>query len=177
MKRRLLLLIPLVLFVVLAVFLYRGLALDPSARDSTLVSREFPAFTLSTLDDPDRQVDESLIKGEVTLVNVWGEWCPTCKQEMPQLLTLEERGIRLVGVDYKDTREKGHEFLEEFGDPFEINVFDPEGSLGFDLGVYGAPETFLVDADGIIRYHHTGYITPEDIEQTIMPEVEKWRAE
>nr|WP_298379945.1 DsbE family thiol:disulfide interchange protein [uncultured Halomonas sp.] len=177
MKRRLLLLIPLVLFVVLAVFLYRGLALDPSARDSTLLGKPFPSFTLSTLEDAERQVDESLIKGEMTLVNVWGEWCPTCKQEMPQLLALEERGIRLVGVDYKDTREKGHEFLEEFGNPFEVNIFDSEGTLGFDLGVYGAPETFLVDADGIIRYHHTGYITPEDIEQTIVPEVEKWRTD
>jgi len=120
-------------------------------------------------------VDASLLEGEVTLVNVWGEWCPTCKQEMPQLLDLAERGVRLVGVDYKDTREKGREFLAEFGNPFEVNIFDPEGSLGFDLGVYGAPETFLVDRDGIIRYHHTGYIRPEDVRETILPEVEKWR--
>lgn len=177
MKRRLLLLIPLVLFVVLAVFLYQGLSLNPSARDSALLAREFPAFQLSTLEDPAAQVDESLFEGQVTLVNVWGEWCPTCKQEMPQLLELAERGVRLVGVDYKDTRAKGQEFLKEFGNPFELNIFDPEGSLGFDLGVYGAPETFLVDADGIIRYHHTGYITPEDVEQVILPEVEKWRSE
>ena len=177
MKRRLLLLIPLLLFIVLGVFLYQGLALNPSDRDSALLAREFPAFELSTLEDSDRQVDESLLKGEVTLVNVWGEWCPTCKQEMPQLLALEKHGIRLVGVDYKDTRAKGREFLEEFGNPFEVNVFDPEGTLGFDLGVYGAPETFLVDADGIIRYHHTGYIRPEDVEETIVPEVEKWRTD
>ncbi|GAB2779979.1 DsbE family thiol:disulfide interchange protein [Halomonas shantousis] len=175
MKRRLLLLIPLLLFVILGIFLYRGLALDPSARDSALLAREFPAFTLSTLADPEARVDESLLEGQVTLVNVWGEWCPTCKQEMPQLLELAGRGVRLVGVDYKDTREKGREFLEEFGNPFELNVFDPDGSLGFDLGVYGAPETFLVDAEGIIRYHHTGYIAPEDVEQVILPEVRKWQ--
>lgn len=177
MKRRLLLLIPLVIFAVLAVFLYRGLSMDPSARDSALLAREFPAFHLSTLEDPEVTVDESLLQGDVTLVNVWGEWCPTCKQEMPQLLALAERGVRLVGVDYKDTRAKGREFLAEFGNPFELNIFDPEGTLGFDLGVYGAPETFLVDADGIIRYHHTGYIRPEDVEQTILPEVEKWRGD
>lgn len=177
MKRRLLLLIPLVLFVVLAAFLYQGLSLNPSARESALLAREFPEFQLSTLADAEARVDESLFVGEVTLVNVWGEWCPTCKQEMPQLLALAERGVRLVGVDYKDTRAKGREFLAEFGNPFELNLFDPEGTLGFDLGVYGAPETFLVDAEGVIRYHHTGYITPEDVEQVILPEVEKWRTE
>lgn len=177
MKRRLLLLIPLALFVGLGVFLYQGLALNPSARESALLAREFPAFRLSTLADPEARVDESLLQGQVTLVNVWGEWCPTCKQEMPQLLALDERGVRLIGVDYKDTRAKGREFLDEFGDPFALNIFDPEGDLGFELGVYGAPETFIVDAQGVIRYHHTGYITPEDVDQVILPEVEKWRGE
>ncbi|SEM18652.1 DsbE family thiol:disulfide interchange protein [Halomonas daqiaonensis] len=175
MKRRLLLLLPLLGFLVLGAFLYMGLSINPFDRDSALMAREFPAFELTTLEDPERTVDASLFEGEVTLVNVWGEWCPTCKQEMPQLLDLADRGVRLVGVDYKDTREKGREFLAEFGNPFEVNIFDPEGSLGFDLGVYGAPETFLVDRDGIIRYHHTGYIRPEDVRDTILPEVEKWR--
>ncbi|MFG6159142.1 DsbE family thiol:disulfide interchange protein [Halomonas sp. 1390] len=175
MKRRLLLLLPLIGFLVLGGFLYQGLSMNPFDRDSALMAREFPAFELTTLEDPERTVDASLLEGEVTLVNVWGEWCPTCKQEMPQLLDLADRGVRLVGVDYKDTREKGREFLAEFGNPFEVNVFDPEGTLGFDLGVYGAPETFLVDADGIIRYHHTGYIKPDDVRETILPEVEKWR--
>ncbi|MDN3521428.1 DsbE family thiol:disulfide interchange protein [Halomonas ramblicola] len=175
MKRRLLLLLPLVGFLTLGGFLYQGLSINPFERESALMARDFPAFELTTLEDPERVVDASLLEGEVTLVNVWGEWCPTCKQEMPQLLDLAERGVRLVGVDYKDTREKGREFLAEFGNPFEVNVFDPEGTLGFDLGVYGAPETFLVDADGIIRYHHTGYIKPEDVRDTILPEVEKWR--
>ena len=175
MRRRLLLLLPLIGFLVLGVFLYMGLSINPFERDSALMARPFPAFELTTLEDPERVVDESLLEGEVTLVNVWGEWCPTCKQEMPQLLDLAERGVRLVGVDYKDTREKGRDFLREFGNPFEVNIFDPEGSLGFDLGVYGAPETFLVDRDGIIRYHHTGYIRPEDVRETILPEVEAWR--
>lgn len=177
MKRRLLLLIPLLLFLVLAAFLYRGLSLNPSARDSALLAEKFPAFELSTLENPQARVDESLFEGQVTLVNVWGEWCPTCKQEMPQLLDLAERGVRLIGVDYKDTREKGKQFLAEFGNPFETNIFDPDGDLGFELGVYGAPETFLVDAEGTIRYHHTGYITPEDVTQTILPEVNKWRTD
>lgn len=174
MKRKLLLFLPLLIFLALGLFLYRGLGMDPSARDSALLSQAFPEFNLSTLEDADRQVDESLLEGEVTLVNVWGEWCPTCKHEMPQLLDLSERGVRLVGVNYKDTREKGLEFLEEFGNPFEFNIFDPKGDLGFELGVYGAPESFLVDADGIIRHKHTGYIKPEDVE-TIVEKVEKLR--
>lgn len=175
MRRRLLLLIPLVLFVVLVVFFYRGLSKDPAARDSALLAKDFPSFHLSTLSDPSQQRDRSLLEGQVTLVNVWGEWCPTCKQEMPQLLELADRGVRIVGVDYKDTRENGRQFLQEFGNPFEVSLFDPDGSLGFDLGVYGAPESFLVDADGVIRYHHTGYITPQDVENVILPEVKKWQ--
>lgn len=175
MKRRLLLLIPLLLFAILVVFLYRGLSKDPAARDSALLAREFPAFSLTTLADPNRTLDRSLLEGRVTLVNVWGEWCPTCKQEMPQLLELADRGVRLVGVDYKDTHENGRRFLEEVGNPFVVSLFDPDGTLGFDLGVYGAPESFLVDADGVIRYHHTGYITPADVEQVILPEVQRWQ--
>lgn len=175
MKRRLLLLLLPVCFLGLALFFYQGLSLDPSQRDSALMAREFPTFEATTLRDENRQVDQTLLEGEVTLVNVWGEWCPACKQEMPQLLELADRGIRMVGVNYRDTREKGMEFLSEFGDPFEVNIFDPEGELGFDLGVYGAPETFLVDADGVIRYHHKGYVSPQDVRERILPEVEKWR--
>lgn len=174
MKRQLLLLLPLLVFLGLGFFLYRGLAMDPSARDSAMLAQQFPDFTLATLEDPDARVDESLLRGQVTLVNVWAEWCPTCKEEMPQLLTLAERGVRLIGINYKDTRAKGQEFLDEFGHPFEVNIFDPDGDLGFELGVYGVPETFLVDAEGFIRYKHTGYITPDDVEK-VMREVEKWR--
>ncbi|MGO2415963.1 DsbE family thiol:disulfide interchange protein [Cobetia crustatorum] len=170
---RLVLFVPLLIVVGLGAFLYQRLDDDPYARDSALLSRDFPTFTLSTLEDPDARVSESLLKGQVSLVNVWGEWCPTCKHEMPQLLDLADRGVRMIGVDYKDTRDKGRTFLEEFGDPFEINIFDPEGTLGFDLGVYGAPETFLVDAQGVIRYHHTGYIRPEDVREIILPTLER----
>ncbi|EHJ93552.1 DsbE family thiol:disulfide interchange protein [Vreelandella boliviensis] len=175
MKRRLMLLLLPLCFLGLALFFYQGLSLDPSQRDSALMAREFPTFEASTLRDENRLVDQTLLEGEVTLVNVWGEWCPACKQEMPQLLELADRGIRMVGVNYRDSREKGMQFLSEFGDPFEVNIFDPEGELGFDLGVYGAPETFLVDADGVIRYHHKGYVSPQDVRERILPEVEKWR--
>ncbi|MBZ5487223.1 DsbE family thiol:disulfide interchange protein [Halomonas aquamarina] len=175
MSRRLLLLLLPLGFLIVAMFLYQRLQHDPSARDSALMARPFPAFEATTLRDENRRIDQGLLEGEVTLVNVWGEWCPACKQEMPQLLELADHGIRMVGVNYRDTREKGMRFLGEYGDPFEVNIFDPEGDLGFDLGVYGAPETFLVDAGGVIRYHHKGYISPEDVTQRILPEVAKWR--
>ncbi|WP_445619797.1 DsbE family thiol:disulfide interchange protein [Kushneria sp. Sum13] len=175
MKKRYWLFVPLLIFVVLAVLLWQGLGRDPSHRESALLEKPFPTFSLATLTDPERTVDASLLKGQVTLVNVWGEWCPTCKREMPQLLALAERGVHMVGVDYKDTREKGRAFLNEFGNPFALTVFDPEGSLGFDLGVYGAPESFIVDAQGNIRYHHTGYIKPEDVEGVILPEIQRWQ--
>ncbi|WP_438764803.1 DsbE family thiol:disulfide interchange protein [Kushneria sp. TE3] len=175
MKKRYWLFVPLLIFVVLAFLLWQGLGRDPSHRDSALLEKPFPAFSLTTLENDERTVDASLLEGQVTLVNVWGEWCPTCKREMPQLLTLAERGVHLVGVDYKDTRDKGQGFLEEFGNPFALNIFDPEGSLGFDLGVYGAPESFIVDARGNIRYHHTGYITPEDVDDVILPEIQRWQ--
>lgn len=175
MKKRYWLFVPLLIFVVLAVLLWQGLGRDPSHRDSALLEKPFPAFSLTTLENGERTVDTSWLKGQVTLVNVWGEWCPTCKREMPQLLALKDRGVHLLGVDYKDTRDRGRAFLNEFGNPFALNVFDPEGSLGFDLGVYGAPESFIVDAGGNIRYHHTGYITPEDVDGVIMPEIRRWQ--
>ncbi|WP_444678466.1 DsbE family thiol:disulfide interchange protein [Halomonas sp. E19] len=176
MNRRLLLLLPLLGFLVLSVFLYQGLSLNPFHRESALMARDFPEFDLPTLEDPDRRVDRSLLQtGEMTLVNVWGEWCPECKREMPQLLDLASRGIRMVGISWKDTRDKGLGFLEEFGNPFEINIFDPDNELGFELGVFGAPETFLVDREGIIRYHHTGYISAQDVREHILPEVQKWQ--
>ncbi|SDN66832.1 DsbE family thiol:disulfide interchange protein [Vreelandella arcis] len=175
MTRRLLLLLLPVMFLGLALFFYVRLSEDPTGRDSALMARDFPAFEATTLKDDQRRVDQSLLTGEVTLVNVWGEWCPACRQEMPQLLSLADRGIRLVGINYRDTREKGQAFLDEFGDPFAINIFDPEGELGFELGVIGAPETFLVDAEGVIRYHHKGYVSPEDVQGRLLPEVAKWR--
>ena len=173
MMRRLLLLLPFVVFLGLAFFLYRGLSLDPSARESALIGQAFPAFTLPTLEDPDTEVDESLLRGQMSLVNVWASWCPTCKEEMPQLLARAERGIQMVGINYKDARDLGRQFLEEFGKPFEVNIFDPAGDLGFELGVYGVPETFVVGREGTIVYKLVGPITQQNLKTVLMPELEK----
>ncbi|MCM5705362.1 DsbE family thiol:disulfide interchange protein [Larsenimonas salina] len=174
MNRRWLLFIPLAGFLVLAVMLWVGLGKDPSSRDSALIDQPMPEFSLTALDDPTVTIERADLLGHVTLVNVWGSWCPTCKDEMPQLLALRKAGVRILGVDYKDTRVDARDFLNRFGNPFELSAFDPDGTLGLDLGVYGAPESFIVDAQGVVRYHHTGYIKPDDVKDTILPEIQSW---
>lgn len=104
---------------------------------------------------------------------MWGEWYAACRKEIPQLLDLADSVIRLMGVNYRGTHKNELAFLNEFGDPFAANIFDPKGKLGFELGVIGAPETFVVDAQSVIRYHHKGHVSPEDVRSCLLPEVEK----
>ncbi|WP_136066092.1 DsbE family thiol:disulfide interchange protein [Modicisalibacter radicis] len=177
MNRRLVLLIPLGLFAALAVLFWSSLATAPDGRDSARLGEAFPAFELPALADPARSLDRSLLTGRVTLVNVWASWCAACRVEMPQLAALAARGVRLVGVNYKDGRAAANAFLGEFGDPFEATIHDPSGKLGFELGVYGAPETFLVDAQGVIRYHHVGALDTEEALQVILARVKQWRSQ
>mgnify|MGYP001395379643 CR=1 FL=1 len=162
MKRRLLLLIPLLVFLGLGFFLYRGLEMNPFARDSALLAKHFPPFTLTTLEAPSRRVDESLLKGEVTLVNVWAEWCPTCKEEMPQLLTLAERGVRLVGINYKDRPEDAVDWLRELGNPYARIGSDRDGRAGIEWGISGVPETFILGSSGRVLFRHVGPIVGDD---------------
>lgn len=169
MKLRLILFVPLIVFIALALFLWHGIGKNPSDRQSALISTPFPEFQLHAVDDDNANLTPAIFKGHVTLVNVWGAWCPTCKVEMPQLLELKNKGVRIVGVDYKDQRSHADDFLADYGNPFALNLFDGDGSLAFNLGVYGAPESFIVDAHGVIRYHHTGYISPQDVNNVILP--------
>ncbi|MGR9045160.1 MAG: DsbE family thiol:disulfide interchange protein [Gammaproteobacteria bacterium] len=160
--RRLLLFIPLVLFIILGVFLWRGLSLDPRELPSALIGRPFPEFSLTSLRDPDVLLERSNFLGEPVLVNVWATWCPSCKQEHPELMKIaEERKIILVGLNYKDDRQAALGWLKQYGNPYQFTIYDDEGMLGLDLGVYGAPETYLVDAEGVVRYRHVGVVTPE----------------
>lgn len=156
--RRLLLLLPLLAFLAIAVFLYRGLFLDPSELPSALIGKPFPAFSLPSLDDPERTLSEADIKGRPALVNVWATWCPACRHEHPVLNKLAEAGVVIHGVNYKDQREPAQKWLRDLHNPYQLNIEDAKGSLGLDLGVYGAPETFFVDANGIIRHKFVGTI-------------------
>lgn len=156
--KRAILLLPLALFLVLAVFLYRGLFLDPAELPSALIGKPFPEFSLPSLHEPTRTLGAADLKGKPALVNVWATWCPTCKAEHEMLNKLAKQGVNIVGVNYKDDSAAARKWLEDFLDPYQLNIEDKAGSLGLNLGVYGAPETFLIDKDGIIRHKYVGAI-------------------
>ncbi len=156
--KRLLMLLPLAIFLGVAVFLYRGLYLNPSELPSALIGKPFPAFALASLDDPAQTLTQDDLKGTPALVNVWATWCPSCRAEHPVLNKLKQMGVIIHGVNYKDERAPAQKWLRELHNPYQLNIEDPKGSLGLDLGVYGAPETFLVDARGIIRHKFVGTI-------------------
>ncbi len=150
--------IPFIIFTLLGFMLWRGLYLDPKDVPSALVDKPFPAFSLPTLLSGDMK-NESTLKGDVHLVNVWGTWCISCKVEHPFLVKLAEQGVRIIGVNYKDENDAARKWLNDLGNPYVYSVDDEDGVLSMDLGVTGAPETFFVDANGVIRYKHQGPIT------------------
>jgi cytochrome c biogenesis protein CcmG/thiol:disulfide interchange protein DsbE len=155
--KRLILLLPLAIFLGVALFLYRGLFLDPSELPSALIGKPFPAFSLPAVEG-DQTISQADLKGQPALVNVWATWCVACRAEHPVLNQLAQQGVTIHGVNYKDDNAAAQKWLVEFHDPYQLNIDDARGSLGLDLGVYGAPETFLVDKDGIIRHKFVGVI-------------------
>ena len=155
--KRWMLVVPLAAFLVLAVFLYRGLYLDPAELPSALIGKPFPEFNLPAVQDGAPLTRQNLL-GKPALVNVWGTWCVACRVEHPVLNKLAQQGVVIYGVNYKDDTAAAQKWLAEFHDPYRLNISDAEGSLGLNLGVYGAPETFLIDAKGVIRYKHVGVI-------------------
>lgn len=159
---RLLLFIPLGVFIVLGIFLWRGLSLDPKELPSALIDQPFPDFQMASLQQPDKVLTKSDLLGKPVLVNVWATWCPACRQEHADLLAIARQGsIGIIGLNYKDDRAAAVKWLQDLGNPYVFNIFDENGMLGLDLGVYGAPETYLVDSEGIVRYRHVGVITEE----------------
>ncbi|MBV7483592.1 DsbE family thiol:disulfide interchange protein [Bordetella sp. BOR01] len=156
--KRLLRVLPLILFLGIAALLYRGLFLDPARLPSALVGREFPDFSLPSLNDTARTLTRADILGKPALVNVWATWCPSCRQEHPVLNQLAHEGVVIYGVNYKDERLAAQHWLRTLHNPYRLNIEDAAGSLGLDLGVYGAPETFFIDARGVIREKFVGVI-------------------
>lgn len=150
--------LPLVAFGILVFFFGSAIGTDPSVLPSTRLDKPFPAFTLSGLEDPGQTITAADIKGPV-LVNVWATWCPSCIIEHPVLLKLSRSGIPILGINYKDESAAARQYLQRNGSPFRWNIADVKGDLGLDLGVYGAPETFLVDGEGKIRHRFVGAIT------------------
>jgi len=157
---RLLLFIPLVLFIILGGFLWKGLSIDPRELPSALLDKPFPEFSLSALQQPERILTRQDFIGQPVLVNIWATWCPSCRQEHEQLLKIARSGdIAIIGLNYKDDRTGAMTWLQQLGNPYQFNIFDEDGMLGLDLGVYGAPETYLLDAQGFIRHRHVGVVT------------------
>lgn len=175
--KRFLLFIPLITFVLVGAFLYKGLSMDPSARESALIGKPMPEFALPRLDDPNRIITREDLLGEVFLLNVWGSWCPSCYDEHEEIVRMAQAGVPIIGLNYKDERTKAFRYLAQLGNPYALVLFEEDGlrELAFNLGVYGAPETFLIDREGIVRYHLAGVITPQLVDQVIMPEVQKWQ--
>lgn len=166
--------LPVTVFVILAVVLFLGFTLrDPKLLPSALLGKPFPAFDLPLLAVPaGTRVSRSSLLGEVRLVNVWATWCPTCLAEHGELMRIRrETGISIVGISYKDDSSQARAWLKEYGDPYDFNIVDANGDLGVDLGVYGAPETFLVDAVGVIRYKHIGDVNRRVWDNDFVPRI------
>ena len=172
-------LIPLALFLALAALLFYGLKLDPRKVPSPLVGKPAPTFSLPALQDPSRMVSDADFKGKISLVNVWASWCVSCRAEHEELMKLsrEEQDVQILGLNWKDDPNDATRMLRTFGDPYVVSAFDPDNKVGIHWGVYGAPETFVVDAKGIIRYKHIGPIDRQVWEQTLRPLVQEIRAE
>jgi cytochrome c biogenesis protein CcmG/thiol:disulfide interchange protein DsbE len=163
-------LIPLGIFLVLVAFLAVGLKLNPREVPSPLIGKPAPAFALTRLDAPAQTLKRDELLGKVWVLNVWASWCAPCREEHPVLVDFARRKlVPIYGLNYKDTRPAGMGFLTQLGNPYEASLFDGDGRVGIDYGVYGVPETFVVDKQGIIRHKHVGPLTPEVLRTKIEP--------
>ena len=167
-------LLPLAVFLALAGFLAKGLTLDPSELPSALIDKPAPMFSHARLPASDGNFDSATMQGEVWILNVWASWCLPCVQEHPVLKELvAQRDVSLVGLNYKDDPDDALAWLDKLGDPFTHLLGDQAGEVGIDWGVYGVPETFVIDRDGKVRYKHVGPLAPEDLEKTLLPIIDR----
>jgi cytochrome c biogenesis protein CcmG/thiol:disulfide interchange protein DsbE len=147
---------------------------DTSAIPSPLIGKPAPDFSLPVLGEPSRLVSNADLRGAPYLLNVWGSWCPACRDEHPVITELAQSGrIKVIGYDYKDEPEDALRWLEQFGNPYALVIADRDGRAAFDWGIYGAPESFLVDAQGIVRWKFIGPMTDEVVRDQLLPELEK----
>ncbi len=163
-------LLPLGVFVVIVVFLYVGLGLNPREVPSPLIGKPAPAFRLAQLHQPAKTLTREDMVGQVWLLNVWASWCVSCRAEHPVLLDLARtKTVPILGLNYKDQPADALAWLKQFGDPYALSITDLDGRVGIDYGVYGVPETFVIDKAGVIRYKQIGPVTPEVLTGKILP--------
>ncbi|HEY0060666.1 MAG TPA: DsbE family thiol:disulfide interchange protein [Telluria sp.] len=167
-------LLPLLLFGALVVFLAIGLRLDPKEVPSPLIGKQVPGFQLAQLHEPEKIIAPADMAGRVWLLNIWASWCVSCREEHPHLMGLSSlHAAPIVGLNYKDGRQDGMDWLRQFGNPYSVSAFDHDGRVGIDFGVYGVPETFVIDKLGVIRYKHIGPLTPEVINGKLLPMIKE----
>ena len=162
--------LPFLLFVGLALILAAGLNRDPKEVPSPLIGKPAPAFTLARLDDATQSIKRDDLLGKVWVLNVWASWCVACREEHPLLVEFSRRKtVPVYGLNYKDARPDGLRWLANFGNPYDASLFDNDGKVGIDFGVYGVPETFIIDKQGVIRFKHIGPVTPAVLKDRIEP--------
>lgn len=166
---RLKLLLPLILFFVMVGFLAKGLFLDPHEVPSPLINKLAPSFVAPILGNSSEQFSTESMKGKVWLLNMWASWCAACREEHPLLIEMKQHGIPLYGLAYKDTDEESQAVIKKMGDPYLLTATDQSGKIGINYGVYGVPETYIIDQSGTIRYKQIGPITPEALRDKILP--------
>ena len=167
-------LIPLIVFIGLVAFLGAGLTLNPKEVPSPLIGKPAPAFSLTRLDNPQQAIRREDMLGKVWMLNVWASWCAACREEHPLLMQFAARQLLPVyGLNYKDGRVEGQQWLARFGNPYTASMFDQDGRVGIDWGVYGVPETFIIDQQGTIRFKHIGPLTPEVLRSRVEPLIRK----
>lgn len=165
---------PLAIFLVMVVFLGLGLSRNPREVPSPLIGKAAPAFTLPLLHEPDRTFSQKDTAGKVWILNVWASWCAPCREEHPLWVELaKQKTIPIYGLNYKDKRADSMAWLQRYGDPYVLSVSDVQGRIGIDYGVYGVPETYVIDKQGVIRFKHVGPVTPGVLQDKILPLVAK----
>ena len=170
-------LIPLGIFAILIGFLAMGLGLKPHEIPSPLINKPAPAFSLPLLDDPQQKLATQDLRGKVWILNVWASWCVACRIEHPLLVEFSKTAtVPLYGLNYKDKRDDAMRWLANFGNPYTRSLSDTEGLVGIDFGVYGVPETFIIDKEGVIRMKQIGPVTPEVLRDDILPLLKKLSA-
>jgi cytochrome c biogenesis protein CcmG/thiol:disulfide interchange protein DsbE len=171
-------LLPFIAFVVLGVFLYIGLQLNPKDIESTRIDKAAPSFAVTTVLDENKMLSSEDFKGKVSIFNTWASWCVSCRQEHPLLMEIaQQTDIPIYGLNFKDELADAQSVLNTTGNPYIVSGFDPKGRVGMDWGVRATPETFIVDQQGIVRYKHTGPLTVKILTQTILPLIKQLRAE
>lgn len=167
-------LLPLGVFIGLLIFLGIGLRLNPREIPSPFIGKPTPAFKLAQLHAADKSISPQDMAGQVWVLNVWASWCVSCRVEHPVLMDFARTGVvPVIGLNYKDKRDDGIKWLHKFGNPYTLSAFDNDGRVGIDYGVYGVPETFVIDKQGVIRMKYTGPLTREAIDEKLLPMIEE----